>query len=994
MAKTVYQILVELEGDKAAKDGMESLGKAAGVTGAALTAVGVGAGKLAAEYDFALRKVGTVSDETTGTLEELDQAFYGLSEQMGGAINVNQAAQASYSVASAGYKNQADILGILETSQKAAIGGYSELGEVSSAVTKIMNSFGDTLGENLTVTEKAQKVTDLLIQTQNDGETTVGQLAAGYGQIAATAAAAGVEFEVVNAFLANSTAKGLSTSSAIAGLTQVIAGIQKPTSEAAEEAERLGIGFDATALKTKGLDGILLEIANSSNLADDSIAKLFGSTEAQTVINQALINSGQDVITSLDNQREAVGTTQAAYDDMSDAISVKADKAFNKLQNTLIKLGEGVLIAVEPAIEAIDFLITNFQKLPTPVQQAIGLATILGGAALTVGGGVLILAANVSTLATNVSSAVPVVSKLVKEMLTMQKLNYTSMAGGIKAMGSAAVAAAPLLIALAGAVVSVGAAWRQYQNIQTQFQNADIQAQFDSTEPLAKLAIRTAQQIRESGEAIEDSQFDEIMKQLKAASEQEGGSLDGVIEALQRVQDNAKGAADATNDKTQASKDATGVNQELATSEEDLAQSEAERAADFQEYFNSRMTANQQLSQELQNRLTDIELEKTSEAQAIQDKLAAQQQYYNQINANQQALLQQSQLTGEQRKQLELAIQQNLTNIARAEAEARKALLQVQISEVETRLQAAKTEIDGLIALANVQAESNQTTLSYVGNVKGLMGEIDGLINDTNSSLAFRNELWSIGNQLSQSLVDMGLLQENQLLTQIGLEETGITLERLEITLKQEQLAIERQLIELEAEGRRAEIEGQMEIARIKQENAQTNEERAQADATLRVEQQKLEVLEKQTQARLRGNQLAQEITSVEGQISDAKAREARRDSASPSGQSGQPKESQSEKETAEATKKTAEATKENTNVSSRMAENLDEQASQTQESLVVSQEAAGHLKSIAGFSKGILDNTSAVVRQLDFIQKQLSALPAQIAARMPKPRPAPKSRD
>jgi TP901 family phage tail tape measure protein len=987
MAQTVYQILVRLEGDEKARAGIENLGAAAGLSGAALTTFAAGAGKLAVDYEFALQKVQTVGNETTGTLKEFDQAVYELSEQMNGAISVNEAAIASYDIASAGYKDQAEILGILEITQKAAIGGYSDLGTVSDATTTIMNAFGDSLGENLSVQERAQKVTDLLIQTQNDGKTTVDELAASYGQIAATAASAGVEFEVVNAFLANSTAQGLQTNSAISGLNQVIAGIQKPTAEAREEAERLGISFDATALKTKGLDGIMLEIANSSNLADDSIAKLFGSTEAQTVMNQALANSGQNVVTALNNQYNAIGTTSEAYSQMADTDAVKAQQALNKLQNTIIKLGQGVAVAVEPAIDALNFLVDNFAKLPEPMQHTIGIMTLIGGVALTAAGGILMIASNVATMSQNVAAAIPYVTKMLGQMTAMQGLNLAGMAGGLKAFGAAAAAAAPLLVAAAGAVASVTLAVKQYQNIKTQFRNEEIQGYQEATQPLVNYTSQVVHKMHEMGKALPEDEFNKLISTLEGANS-EYGELDGVIQAVKNVQEKYK---KGTEESTKATEENTESNQENKQSEEELAEAEKERAAKFAEYVQKQQQLNSSLDQQRTNRLTQIDLEKTSEVDTINAKLAANRQYYDQIANNQRDLLLQSQLTAEQRRQIEISLQQTLNNIARAEAEARRALMEQSINALRLEIESAQSEIESQIGLANVAKSQNDATLQYLQGATQLRSRIAELMEDENSSLAFQNELHGISVGINQSLIDMGIEINDVVDERAGMQGQMLAIEQIEIEIKKQQLELEREILTLEAEGRRAEIEGQIEINKLKRDNAQTEEERRSAELAIEIEQRKLGVLDKQTEAKMRQNELDRQIADFESQVNQAQINEANRDARSPSGQAGQPPEARGEgnDETTEATKEVAENVQRNTESLDNVANTVGQQTEQTQQQTQAFENSNQVLGSIDSGIKGILENTGALVRQLDFVQKQIRDLPGQIASRIPRPRPS-----
>ena len=133
----------------------------------------------------------------------------------------------------------------------------SDIATVSDAVTSVLNAYGLSA-------DKAGKLVDGFIQTQNDGKIVVNQYAQQIGRLAPIAAAAGVSIEEVNAAVSAVTATGVSAESTFAGLRQGIAAILKPTSEAKKLAEELGIEFDAQALKANGLGGVLQEVINKT----------------------------------------------------------------------------------------------------------------------------------------------------------------------------------------------------------------------------------------------------------------------------------------------------------------------------------------------------------------------------------------------------------------------------------------------------------------------------------------------------------------------------------------------------------------------------------------------------------------------------------------------------------------------------------------------------------------------------------------------------------
>ncbi|MEO1006342.1 MAG: phage tail tape measure protein, partial [Cyanobacteria bacterium J06638_38] len=192
MAQSIYKILLKMEGDAAVQEGLDQIAQTAGLTGAALSGFAAVAGKMAADYDFNLKKVESVTTDATGSIDSFDDALLNLSNELEGAIGINEGAAASYDILSAGYKDQAEILSILEASTKTAIGGFSDVGTVSDATTTILNSYGDALGENLSVTERVALVTDQMIAVQNEGKIVVNEYATQIGGVASTASTAGV----------------------------------------------------------------------------------------------------------------------------------------------------------------------------------------------------------------------------------------------------------------------------------------------------------------------------------------------------------------------------------------------------------------------------------------------------------------------------------------------------------------------------------------------------------------------------------------------------------------------------------------------------------------------------------------------------------------------------------------------------------------------------------------------------------------------------------
>ncbi len=284
----------------------------------------------------------TVAVKTLGVdVKELSNNLLQLSGSLEGAFSQTELLAASYDVASAGFTDAADATKVLEASAKGAIGGMSDLGTVSDAVTSVLNAYG-------LEADKATKIVDGFIQTQNDGKIIVDQYARQIGRIAPTAKSAGISIDELNAAIATITAQGVPVEQTFTGLNQAIVSILKPTGEAEKIAKKLGIEFNAAALESKGFGGILEDIANS-NATTDQLAKLFGSVEAMKavfpLINDDLVKFNQNLI----NQSDASGVALDATNEFQGTLS----QQFSNLTRTIGNLVRALDEVLGPALKGI-----------------------------------------------------------------------------------------------------------------------------------------------------------------------------------------------------------------------------------------------------------------------------------------------------------------------------------------------------------------------------------------------------------------------------------------------------------------------------------------------------------------------------------------------------------------------------------------------------------------------------------------------------------------
>ena len=344
-------------GAKGAAGGVRALGAAVKSSLFFITGITTAVGLLSkvftnlAAQDFAIARVRTLGVN----VEALRPQLASLSNELSGQVSQLSLLEASYDLASAGFAETAEITNILKAAQLGATGGFSDLQTVTDATTSVLNAYG-------LEADKAGKIVDGFAQTQADGKIVVDQYAQQIGRIAPIAAGAGVSIDELNAAISAVTATGVPVESTFAGLRQVIASIQKPTSEASKVAEKLGIDFSASALKSKGLSGVLEEIVKNGGASADNLSKLFGSVEALTAIQPLLNDELVKFNQALENQANAQG--KAAQD---------AFTATNTIQGQLTRLGSAFTNLTTEGSE-FGIIIREVLKVAAVTVEALGLA--------------------------------------------------------------------------------------------------------------------------------------------------------------------------------------------------------------------------------------------------------------------------------------------------------------------------------------------------------------------------------------------------------------------------------------------------------------------------------------------------------------------------------------------------------------------------------------------------------------------------------------------
>ncbi|AUM96145.1 MULTISPECIES: phage tail tape measure protein [Clostridium] len=248
-----------------------------------IVAAGTAAAKFSMDFHQSLAKVSTIADTTKVPIGTLKDGVIDLSTKTGmAATDLNEALYQAIS----GSVDTADAVDFLGVAVKAAEGGFTDTATAVDGLTTVLNSYGMEA-------DKADKIANQMLITQNLGKTTFGELASSVGKITPIAAQLGITTEELFSSLASTTAQGLATSESVTALKAAMSNIIKPSKEASEAAEQLGIDFSVSALQSKGWMGFLQDVKKGLSNASPEFDKLSKSMSDNAHKMLELENAGK-----------------------------------------------------------------------------------------------------------------------------------------------------------------------------------------------------------------------------------------------------------------------------------------------------------------------------------------------------------------------------------------------------------------------------------------------------------------------------------------------------------------------------------------------------------------------------------------------------------------------------------------------------------------------------------------------------------------------------
>ena len=188
---------------KANENATKALKLVVGAASAVATALGAGvtaAVTAGSAYETAFAKTMTIMDQAVVSAGDMSDAILDLSNKTGTAAT--ELSDSVYNAISA-TGDTANAVSLVADASKLATAGFADEGDALGVLTTITNAYGMS-------TTEAANISDSLIQTQNLGVTTVGQLASSMGKAIATASAYSIDLHNLESAYVSLTKTGIS----------------------------------------------------------------------------------------------------------------------------------------------------------------------------------------------------------------------------------------------------------------------------------------------------------------------------------------------------------------------------------------------------------------------------------------------------------------------------------------------------------------------------------------------------------------------------------------------------------------------------------------------------------------------------------------------------------------------------------------------------------------------------------------------------------------
>ena len=344
---------------------LEKIGKTATIAGGALLGMSAVNLKMAADFEKQMANVSTLIDTNVENFSAMKEEVLDIAKRT--PVALDGLTSALYDIRSAGISADMQFK-VLERSAQLGLTGLGSTSEAVDLVTSL-NAF-QLKGE------KAEKVYDTIFKTVKFGKTTISGIAQGFGSVAGTVAAAGIELDDYLAAVAALTTTGQPAAQAHHQLKAAIAGMTRESEDSAKVFKSLGVNnFKELIQKSGGMVNAFKAITDKVQGNDSAILGLFGSTMAYNAVLGLTTKQSQAYVDTLDSMRNGATLVDEGYQKQLNTEHAQMQRLKNLMQTLAIYLGEALAPAFRKIIDFAQMIVGAFGKLPPKAKSFIAIGT-------------------------------------------------------------------------------------------------------------------------------------------------------------------------------------------------------------------------------------------------------------------------------------------------------------------------------------------------------------------------------------------------------------------------------------------------------------------------------------------------------------------------------------------------------------------------------------------------------------------------------------------
>jgi len=265
------------------------------------------------EFELSMAEVSTiVSSDLVNTTQELSAGVRALSLEYG--KSATDLADGLYSILSAAVPVE-DSLNLLNTAAKAATAGLTDVSTSVDVLTSVMNAYGYSAAQ-------MANVSDVMFQAVIRGKFRYEDLANALGYVTPIAAQAGISFEELAASISSATRQGQHVDMVARGLALTIQNIIKPSQQAADAANLLGLDLSLASLQADGLEGFLQKLAAATGNNAAKIAEIIPNMRSYRVAMVLAGDEAYEFSKDLELMENAGGATDVAFNKIASTVDM------------------------------------------------------------------------------------------------------------------------------------------------------------------------------------------------------------------------------------------------------------------------------------------------------------------------------------------------------------------------------------------------------------------------------------------------------------------------------------------------------------------------------------------------------------------------------------------------------------------------------------------------------------------------------------------------